>query len=363
MEQKIKLTGCNNLIDYSADAKYIIISGYDGGFKVFDTVQNKLYCKTKVKDSANDIIIHNQGISFDNKYAAFSALRKVLVMDIAKKEIIWEYTYSKAERMMTIPFFFFNQSSRLIIPDGDRLLIYDIEQVESHRIGLPDGAGFTDCVAVNPNDTQVAYKSCNGSWDLRLDREGNILSYTNEYKEDMSDRVFIYDIVTGKCTKEIYILDPQIQAKQNSISGIMKFVDDETLLINRNSIGFSYFNIKTGKEIRTINWKDKGFEFGKFSKAKIYAKDRFILFNNVTPDPKSIQYDENGSILSYSCPIPDGLEYILFDTKEDKVIFRHKNGEPPTAFHPETKLFAYIKREWDEKYKRTEYLCICKFLY
>ena len=47
MEDKIayKLTGYNSLVDFSADAKYIIISGYDGGFKVFDTTKAKFVAK------------------------------------------------------------------------------------------------------------------------------------------------------------------------------------------------------------------------------------------------------------------------------------------------------------------------------
>ena len=357
METVYKLTGYNSVIDFSADAKYIIISGYDGGFKVFDTTQNKICCKTKLKGSSNDIIIRYQGISFENKYVAFSALGKVFVMDIARKEIIWEYEYSKAERMMTVPFCFFNQSSRLLIPDGDRLLVYDIEHEKSHNIALPDGAGWTDCIAVSPNDTHIAYKSGNGSYDIRLDREGNILSYTNEYKEDLSGSVFIYDVATGKCLKILETPYPPIRAMQIALSGNMKFVDDETILIYRKAFGFSCFNIKSGIETHAIKWHKKGFLSRSFGKAKIYAKDRFVLFNNETPDPKTIKY--NGDIaVEYTVPIPDGLEYILYDTKEDKVIYRQKNGEQPTAFHPETKQFAYIKREYDENYKRTDYLCI-----
>jgi hypothetical protein len=362
MEDKVtcKLTGDNSIVDFSADAKYLIIGGYDGGFKVFDTAQNKICCKTKLKGSKNDIIIWHQAISLDNKYAAFSALKKVFLMDIAKNEIIWEFEFSIAERRMTVPFCFFNHSPQLVIPDGDRLQVYDIETEKSYNITLPLGAGFTDCIAVSPNDTHIAYKSMNGSYDLRFDREGNITSYTNEYKENMSDRVFIYDIATGKCVKTVNVLCLPNPVTQGTtlVSGTMQFVDNGTIAINRiRPVGFSYYNIQLGKETQFIDWKKKGLEFGRFDKAKIYANGRFVLFNNETPDPKTIKY--NGNIATeYAVPIPEGLEYILYDTKEDKIIYRQKNGEPPTAFHPETKQFAYLKREWDENHKRTEYLCI-----
>jgi WD40 repeat protein len=361
MEDKIayKLTGRNSIIDFSADAKHIIIGGYDGGFKVFDTTQSKICCKTKLKGSSNDVIIRHQDISINNKHVAFSALGKVFVMDILKKEIIWEYEYSKAERVMTVSFCFFNQSSRLVIPDGDSLLIYDIENRKSYNIALPDGAGWTDCIAVSPNDSHIAYKSCNDSYDIRLDRNGIITSKSNEYKEDMSDKIFIYDIVAGKCLNVINVPYPPIQAMQIAISGQMKFIDDETILINRKTIGFSCFNIKSGNETSSINWKKKGFEFGIFKEAKIYANGRFVLFNNATPDSKTIKYKGNIAI-EYTIPIPEGLEYILYDTKEDKIIYQQKNGESPAAFHSETKQFAYLKREWDENYKCTDYLCIRK---
>jgi WD40 repeat protein len=357
MGQKIKLTGYNNIIDFSADAKFIIIGGYDGSFKVFDTAQSKVYCKTKLKGSSSDIIIHHQDINFDNRYAAFSALGKVFLMNIKQKEIVWEYEYSKAERAKTIPFCFFNQSLRLLIPDGDRLLIYNIENGDLLTITLSDGAGWTDCIAINPSDTHIAYKSGNGSWDIRLDREGNVTSYSNEYKEDMSDKIFIYDISTGKSSKVLKVPYPQIRGRQIALSGNMKFVDDETILIYRKAFGFSCFNIKLGKETDSVNWKQKGFEFGDFSEAKIYAQGIFVLFNNATPDPKSIEY--NGDTATrYSFPIPGGLEYILYDTQEDKVIYRQKIGEAKATFHLETRQFAYIEREWDENHKRTDYLCI-----
>lgn len=355
-EISYKLAGYNSIIDFSDDGKFIIIGGYDGSFKVFDTVQNKICCKTKLKGSSSDVDIRNQGISFNNKYAAFSALRKVFVMDIAKKEIIWEFEFSKAERVTSSPFCFFHHSSRLAIPNGDNLLIYDIETGKSQSIALPDGAGWTDCIAANPSDTSIAYKSCNGPNDIRLDNDGNILSTNNN--DDLSDKVFIYDIETGKCQKVLNVPYPSIQGMQISISGNMKFIDNETVLISRKTIGFSYFNIKSGVETYSINWHKKGFDFGRFEKAKIYAIDRFVLFNNETPDPKTIIYGDNGIVTQYSVPIPDGLEYILYDTKEDKIIYRQKSGEPATAFHPDTKQFAYTKREYDENDKRIDYLCI-----
>ena len=81
-ETSYKLVGYNSIIDFSADAKLIIIGGYDGSFKVFDTTQNKICCKTKLKGSSSDINIRHQDISFDNKYAAFSALWKVFWKNI-----------------------------------------------------------------------------------------------------------------------------------------------------------------------------------------------------------------------------------------------------------------------------------------
>ena len=60
-ETRIKLTGCNSLLDFSDDAKYILISCYDGGFKLFDCAQNKICFKTKVKGPKSDIDIRRGG--------------------------------------------------------------------------------------------------------------------------------------------------------------------------------------------------------------------------------------------------------------------------------------------------------------
>ena len=144
-----------------------------------------------------------------------------------------------------------------------------------------------------------------------------------------------------------------------NLSGVMEFVDNETLLISRKEFGFSYFNIKTGIETHSINWQKKGFAFGQFEKAKIYANGRFVLFNNITPDPEFTTYDERQNrFTSFAYNPFEGLEYILYDIEEDKVIHRQKNAEYATAFHPDTMQFVYIDRKHDEKNKLADYLCI-----
>ncbi len=178
-EKRIKLTGENIRVDYSSDGNYIIIGGYDGGVKIFDVSEEKICCKTKLKGSKNEINVCSIGMSCDNKYAAFSAQKKVFVMDISRKEIIWEFAFSPQERTYSSKFCFFHQSNQLVVPDGDRLLVHDIETGGNRYISLPEGAGRTDCLAVNPSDSYIAYKSGNGVWDLRMDREGNILSDCN----------------------------------------------------------------------------------------------------------------------------------------------------------------------------------------
>lgn len=361
METYYKLTGYNTRIDFSADAHYIIISGYDGSFKIFDTMQNQICYRTRLKGPKSDINICNQAISLDNKYAGFSALDKIFIADIARKEIIREYEYSPEERTASSKFSFFHHSPKVAFPDGEYLQIHNIETGYSHSIALPHGAGKTDCIAIDPTDKIIAYKSNNGVNDIRLDREGNIVSTENN--DELRDKVYVYDTETGKFLKVIPVPYPHVWGAQPYISGTMKFVDAETLLIWRQGFGFSYFNIRTGAEVFTINWRKKGFVCGGFEDAKIYAGDRYVLFNNATPDPGSIVYDDSGMIIKrYSLPIPDGLEYILYDTQEDGIIYQQKIGEAPATYHPATKQFAYIKREYDENCKRTDYLCIREIL-
>jgi WD40 repeat protein len=355
-KSRFKLTGYNNLVDFSGDGKYILISGYDGGFKVFDATQNKICLKTKLKGPKNAVDIRHHGISFDSGVVAFSALGKVFVMDIARKETVWEFEYSKAERVTSGLFLFFNHSPRLVIPNGDTLLIHDLETGTSRSIALPFGAGWTDCVAISTDDKLIAYKSGNGPHDIRLDNNGRILSTDNN--DALDDKIFIYDIATGRCVQTLSVPYPSVRGNQMSLSGNMIFMDNETLLINRNPALFSGFHIKSGEEYTLVNWSKRGYEFGTFDGAKIYRSGGLVLFNNQTPVPDSIVRNESGIATRYATPIPDGLEWILYDTETDKAIYRQKNGEYSATFHPDTKRFAYIERERNENGKRTDYICI-----
>jgi WD40 repeat protein len=267
-EIRFKLTGYNNLVDFSGDGKYILISGYDGGFKVFDTAQNKICLKTKLKGPKSAVDIRHHGIGFDNGVVAFSALGKVFVMDIARNGAVWEFEYSKAERVTGGVFLFFNRSLRLAVPNGDTLLIHDLETGASRSIALPFGAGWTDCVAISPDDKLIAYKSGNGPHDIRLDNSGAILSTDNN--DALNDKIFIYDIATGKCVQTLSVPYPNVHGSRMSLSGNMIFMDNEIVLINRNPALFSVFHIITGEEYTLVDWRERGYEFGIFDGAKIY---------------------------------------------------------------------------------------------
>ncbi len=360
-EIRFKVTGYNENLEISPDGRYLLIGGYDGGFKVFDREQSKICCKTKLKGPKSGSAIRHLAMSYDSKYAAFSAQKKVYVMDIAKKEIIWEFAFSPQERCYSTAFCFFHHSQKLVIPDGDRLLIHDIETAQDRFIPLPEGAGATDCLALNPSDTHIAYKSGNGVWDLRMDREGNILSDCNDPSDDLSDKIYVYELATGICSLILQVPYPRIRAIQVNLSRFMRFVDDTTVMISRKTIGFSYFNSTTGDEIGLLDWKKKGFEFAafQFDHPQLYCNGRFVLFNNATPDPDTIKRDENGVAKEYAIDCPDGWEWVLYDIKEDKYVWRKKLGQSPVVFHPDTKAICYIIHERDDNDKRTDYLCIC----
>lgn len=359
MPDEIRLTGFNHMLDFSDDAKYMLISSYDGDFKVFDCVRNEICFKNKLKGSKSDIDIRHHGISFDNRFAAFSAFWKIFVFDIMRNESVLEFEYSRAERRANGPFCFFNRSPRLAIPNGDRLTIHDVETGKADQIALPHGAGYTDCIAVNPSDTLIAYKSGNGPYDVRLDRNGKVLSISNN--EALDGKIFIYDIATGKCARILSVPYSYIRGMQMSLSENMTFMDDETLLINRKPASFSCFHVKFGKETTLVDWKAKGFEFGQFGKAKIYQNGTLALFNNVTPTPGSVVRNEKGVAIRHSVQVPDGLEWILYSIKNNKTIYRHKSGEfASMALHPGTKQLAYLERRHEKNGRRVDYLCFRK---
>jgi WD40 repeat protein len=356
MEKSFKLTGYGCVIDYSFDGKYILIGDYDGGFKLYDVEKNTLHFKMpKLKGPKNDIEIRNIGISPDNKYAAFSALWKVFVLDAAQKKIIWEYEYSRAERMTSRPFCFFHHTPRLLIADGDSLLLHDIETNQSRRITLPEGAGWTDCIAISPDDTRIAYKSCNGPHDIRLDRQGNVLPKNDENNNVLDDKVFLYDTATGALLKILNVPYQNINGHQISLSGNMGFPDGKTLLILRKALGLTWFDLASGKELFTRTWEDMQFFSAKAEyrdrDLKLSTCSRYILFNKLAPVPDPARPPEQ-----WGYRLPDCYEYVLYDSKENEVLYRAKLGEAPASFHITTKQFAYIKTERDEAYHATRYL-------
>ena len=346
--QSFKLTGESRALAFSADGKLIIIGGYDGGFKVFDTDKKKVIYKTKLKGPKSDIDIRHIGISFDNKYAAFSALWKVFVMSLETGEIVWEFEYSEAERMSSSPFCFFNRSSKLVIPNGDKLLIFDMGTRQSQYIDLPEGAGWTDCLAISPDDTLVAYKSNN-------DEHSIFITY-HVHRVALDDRVFIYDTKNGALHKTLPIPSPPVKGFQVTHSQYMKFISDTTLLIQRKAYGLSCFDVDIGTELFTHQWKDiVNFDFlgCTLRNPQISDNGKYILFNKETPLPERLP---NEKVI----PIPEGLEYVLFDLAEYRILYRHpqKIGESPAAFHFATQRLAYTKSEWDENDRRTEHLYI-----
>ena len=332
-DKPFKLIGNSRVIEFSPDGKFIFIGDHDGGFKIYDVDKNSISYKTKLRGPKNDIMIDYLGISFDNKYAAFSGLRKVWVVDVGMKDVIWEFEYSENERSLSIPFCFFNQSWQLVIPNGDTLLLYNIESQESHYISLPKRAGWTDCIAISPDDTCIAYKSCNDGLD---------------------EEVFVYDVETGKLLYTIHVSYPSLRASQVSISRNMRFVDNDTLLVLRKGIGLSYFNLRSGTEILTRTWEEMGFKtVHSFWNAKVSSCGRYVLFNKETPDATTPPGE-------WYVTVPDGCEYVLYDIKENNILFRVKLGQSPASFHMERNLFAYIQTEYDDNDRRSKYLHINK---
>ena len=327
-EKIFRLTGTSRIVDFSADGSLIIIGDHDGGFKVYDIARNVINCKTRLKGPRSDLVINNQDISSDNRYAAFSCLHKVFVMDISKKEVIREFDFSGEERQASVPFCLFRQSPQLLIPNGDNLLIHHIDTDESRSITLPGGAGWTDCVAVSPDDALVAYKSNNDGLD---------------------DRIFIYDARTGKHQYTIMVPYPSVRGRQVFICRNIRFVDNDTLLVLRKGIGLSYFRISTGSEILTRTWDDMGFKsVHSFWDAKISVDAHEVLFRAETPDP--------GYPDEWYVNVADGYEYVLYDIIHNKILFRTRLGESPACFHLPSGQLASIKTEYGKG--RSRYLVI-----
>ncbi|NDV95704.1 hypothetical protein D0T84_12375 [Dysgonomonas sp. 521] len=327
MNTQFKLTGQTNIITYSSDGSLIIISDYDGGFKIYDVKKEKLIFKTKIKGKKSDIIIHYHDISCDNRFAAFSCDFKVFIVDIAKKEIIKEISYSKEiERQATSPFCFFRTSAKIAIPNGGELIIYDIETENSIRIKLPSGAGWTDCLATNANDTIIAYKSNN---------------------DELRDKVYIYDLADGKLLNTVKVPYP-IGYRQEYICRDIRFVDEKTFVILRKAFGISHFDADSGKEVQTITWDTMGFRtVHAFWESAILDDCRYILFykeTNTANDPDEWHVD------------PEEVELILYDSGEKKIVSVKKTGMCPASFYVPDKRLAYVKKVYDENYKISRFL-------
>jgi len=331
MKQNFKITGTPETIDISGDGSYIIMGTYEGSFQIYGLEEKKLLFKTKIKGTRSHLPIKNQGISFDNRYFAFSCLFKVFIVDFHSKEIIKEIDYSQNdERQSSISFCFFNTQNKIAIPNGGQLLIYDIEKENMDTISLPQYAGQTNQIAINTDDTVIAYKS---------------------RSESFEDKLYLIDLKKKQPNKTIPLPYPQSRGNQLYMC-CLKFISEQQLVVLRKGIGFSYFDITSGKEIKTITWGDLGFRsLHDYDCSRISDDGKYLLIRKEMPNRQGQDiYDIDEWIIN----LPEGKEYVIYDTGQKKIIHTFTHDVSPANFHIETSLLAYIKTDYSgEKTQRT----------
>lgn len=197
-------------------------------------------------------------------------------------------------------------------------------------ISLPQYAGQTNQIAINTDDTVIAYKS---------------------WGEGFEDKLFLIDPERKQPNKTIPLPYPQSSGNQLYMC-CLKFVSEHELIVLRKGIGFSYFDITSGKEIQTITWGDLGFRsLYDYNFSRISDDGKYLLIHKETPNrPGQNVYDIDEWIIN----LPEGKEYVIYDTAQKKIIHTFTHDVFPANFHIGTNLLAYIKTDYSgEKTSRT----------
>jgi len=318
MSTEIKITGTNQIVTLSPKGDLVAIGGYDGSFKIYDTQSQKLIFKDKVKGSVREVPIFKQGFSFDSRFYAFSCLHKVFIVDLIESKIIKEIVFDEKERMYSISFAFFHNSNKLIIPDGYKLIVYDIDLNVADHFELFEGAGSTKDLVISKDDKYFAYKSSNHS---------------------ICDKQYIYDF-EKKEVKTIIELPYEYIPGQQMFESYAKFISTDEIAIMRIENRISYFNFKTGELVKELLFSSLDYKLANFSKMKISNKGNIVLLG----------LDEQQQLGNY----------LLFDLEKQMEVYKNKLDCLNCDFSIENNLIVQIKRIWLKGTQKNEFLTIDK---
>lgn len=319
--RKFKITGYPSMLRFSADGNYIMVGTYEGGVQIFNLQQDKVLFKVRLKGPKHDLPIHYCAISFDNRYFAFSCLFKIFVIDLQQKEIVKEFDYAKdLELQASVSFSFFNRQNSLVYPNGKKLVIYNFETAESVDIALSEQAGLTNELAINQTDDLIAYKSWNDS---------------------LKDSLSIIDLKTMSSTA---LALPYKKSHHQLFMCKLQFTDDDTLVVFRKGLGFSYFDLRSKIEKHHITWEDLGFRsVHNYLHTQVSGDGRYLLIHREKPDKEDLD--------AWYVDVPDGMDYVIFDTNTNRIIYTLPKYESVATFDMKHRLFAFMESEEESKNK------------
>ena len=322
MTQETKIVGKNHIIDFSYDGSLIAVNGFDASAKVFDASTLKMIFKVKLKGPKRELPTYYHQLSADNAFYVFSSLWQIFVVDLNKKVIIKEFEYSKKERLASIPLII-SPSNILYYPDGTHISWYNVAKDTSGQIEIHNQAGYANWLAVSYDEQYLAYKSNN-------DHIGKQLFIIN--LKDLSQRI-------------IPLPSDYVPKRRLSDAHFWFVENSEEIVVLRKGAGVSYFNYKTGAELKTIGYDVLGFRsLFSFAQSKVSSDGQYLLMNT--------EHSPNPDLHKWSVRVPDGFKYIMYNLALGERLVEITNGKNGMAFHINTGKIAYIRVQYENRRQR-----------
>jgi WD domain, G-beta repeat len=289
-------------------------------------------------------------IARDGSLLAFREKNTINVMDMTSKRVISTIKFEDSK--FARPITFCNEKRGLVVEQGNKCLIYDIQNAEARFIRDYSAPGFSHLVT---NDDRFAIETFGDSFRLMNFREGRILhefpmmdrgkseelrgvaiSPENRFLATCSDnKVRLWDLETNKQAHTFNILP-----KDN----IFCFSPDGRYLIG-GSDTLKIWELRGKKEIRTSIIAE-----GKISAVTMSADSKFLACGDTKGNIRLWEFsDENMSSLYFTREIKNEIDQIKARTEFEKSEDYEKRKQKFTRMVDNKYLSQYVDKVTSEK--------------
>ena len=307
---EVALPGNPRLVTFSESGRLIGVGGYDGRALVIDAATGKTVCKHVVRARKNDLPILHHRFSDDDRYYGFSCASRVVVLDIEAGQLKKEIAISTAEAGTAVPFVF-DRGASLIMADAGTIMRHALDAPEHEVLFKIEHGASSTALELDPTAQLIAYKCTAERW---------------------SAKALLFDL-KQRALREIELPYEYVPGQQMS-NAKLRFLESGTLAVLRKSHGLSHFDPQTLREISMLSWSDLGFRaLFSFPESQL-TRGGLLLVNAESSRVPDLAH--------WQVPIPEGLEWTLYDVAERRIILRVKNGARDLTVHPGTRRLARL---------------------